>query len=36
MSSRYGLAADQVLKLEVVTPRGEVVTANESQNEDLF
>lgn len=36
LSSRYGLAADQVLELEVVTPRGEIVTANECQNEDLF
>ncbi|KAI0867405.1 FAD-binding domain-containing protein [Hypoxylon argillaceum] len=32
----YGMAADQVLELEVVTPLGDIVTANECQNEDLF
>ncbi|KAK3310815.1 uncharacterized protein B0T15DRAFT_50990 [Chaetomium strumarium] len=36
LSPRYGLAADQVLEMEVVTPTGEIVTANECQNEDLF
>lgn len=36
LSSRYGLATDQVLELEVVTPQGELVTANECQNQDLF
>lgn len=36
LSSRYGLAADQVLEFEVVTPKGDLVTANECQNEDLF
>lgn len=36
LSPRYGLATDQVLELEVVTPQGELVTANECQNQDLF
>lgn len=36
LSPRYGMAADNVLELEVVTPMGKVVTANECQNEDLF
>ncbi|KAK4240110.1 hypothetical protein C8A03DRAFT_13528 [Achaetomium macrosporum] len=36
LSARYGLAADQVLEMEVVTPTGEIVTANECQNTDLF
>jgi FAD/FMN-containing dehydrogenase len=36
LSARYGLAADQVLEMEVVTPTGEIVTANECQNKHLF
>ncbi|ROW06836.1 hypothetical protein VMCG_04033 [Cytospora schulzeri] len=36
MSSMYGLAADQALSFEVVTSNGRFVTANESQNTDLF
>lgn len=36
LSSRHGLAADQVLEMEVVTPKGDIVTANECQNQDLF
>jgi FAD/FMN-containing dehydrogenase len=36
LSARYGLGADQVLELEVVTPNGDIVTANECQNTDLF
>jgi FAD/FMN-containing dehydrogenase len=32
----YGLAADNVLQIEVVTPAGEILVANEDQNEDLF
>ncbi|KAK3330477.1 hypothetical protein B0H66DRAFT_63722 [Apodospora peruviana] len=36
LAPRYGLAADQVLEMEVVTPTGEIVTANECQNRDLF
>lgn len=36
MSSTFGLAADQVLEMEVVTPHGEILTVNECQNEDLF
>jgi FAD/FMN-containing dehydrogenase len=36
LSSTFGLAADQVLEMELVTPGGDIVTANECQNEDLF
>ena len=36
LSPRYGLGADQVLEIEVVTPQGRIVTANECQNQDLF
>ncbi|KAI1360344.1 hypothetical protein F5Y08DRAFT_52124 [Xylaria arbuscula] len=36
LSPRYGMGADNVLELEVVTPMGKIVTANECQNEDLF
>ncbi|KAK4232845.1 hypothetical protein C8A03DRAFT_39504 [Achaetomium macrosporum] len=36
LSSWYGLAADQVLEMEVVTPNGDIVIANECQNQDLF
>lgn len=36
LSSTHGLAADQVLEIEAVTPNGEIVTANECQNQDLF
>lgn len=36
LSPHYGLAADQVLEMEVVTPMGEVLVINECQNVDLF
>ncbi|KAI0379050.1 FAD-binding domain-containing protein [Hypomontagnella monticulosa] len=36
LAPRYGLAADQALEMEVVTPNGDIVVANECQNEDLF
>jgi FAD/FMN-containing dehydrogenase len=36
LSALHGLAADSVLQAEVVTPTGDVVTANECQNTDLF
>ncbi|KAI0439620.1 FAD-binding domain-containing protein [Xylaria telfairii] len=36
LAPRYGLGADNVLELEVVTPLGDILTANECQNEDLF
>ncbi|KAJ4298635.1 hypothetical protein N0V88_003666 [Collariella sp. IMI 366227] len=36
LSPRYGLSADEVLEMELVTPQGEIVTANECQNTDLF
>lgn len=36
LSSKYGLAADQVLEWEVVDGSGEVLTANRQENPDLF
>jgi hypothetical protein len=36
ISPIYGLGADNVLEMEVVTPQGDIVTANECQNTDLF
>lgn len=36
ISPTFGLAADQVLEFEVVTPNGEIVIANECLNDDLF
>lgn len=36
LSSTYGMAADQVLEMQIVTPRGETLTINEFQDRDLF
>lgn len=36
LSGKYGLAADSVLELEMVSPSGEILVANECQNTDLF
>lgn len=36
LSSKYGLAADQVLTWEVVLASGELVTASPTENPDLF
>lgn len=36
LSSKFGLAADQVLSWEVVTSSGDLVTASPTENEDLF
>ncbi|KAK4187718.1 putative FAD-linked oxidoreductase YvdP [Podospora australis] len=36
LSATQGLAADNVLQIEMVTPQGDIVTANECQNNDLF
>ena len=36
LSGLYGLAADQALEFEVVVPSGEIVTANECINTELF
>jgi FAD/FMN-containing dehydrogenase len=36
MASYYGLGADQVLSLQVVTADGRFVTADPETNEDLF
>ncbi|KAE9366414.1 FAD-binding domain-containing protein [Stipitochalara longipes BDJ] len=36
ISHIYGLGADQVYQVEIVTPMGEITIANECQNADLF
>ena len=36
LTSLYGMAADQALEFEVVTAKGEFVTANADENPDLF
>ncbi|KAH6667575.1 hypothetical protein B0J14DRAFT_620065 [Halenospora varia] len=36
LSPLYGLAADHVLEMEIVTRQGEILTINECQNKDLF
>ena len=36
ISNIFGLGSDQVYEVEMVTPTGEIITANECQNTDLF
>lgn len=36
LGPNYGLAADQVLEIEVVTPDGKILTVNEDNHHDLF
>ena len=36
LSAQYGLAADQVLEMEVITANGELITANEVSHSELF
>ena len=36
LSAVYGLGADNVLEIDMVTPMGEIVTANFYQHSDLF
>ena len=36
ISAKFGLAVDNVLEMEIATPSGDIVTANQHQNEDLF
>lgn len=36
LTSKFGMASDQVLSIDVVLPNGRFVTATEEQNEDLF
>lgn len=36
LGGRYGMAADHVLEMDIVTPNGDVLTANECQNADMF
>jgi len=32
----YGMAADNILEMEIVSPSGHILTVNECQNQDLF
>lgn len=32
----YGLASDNVLEIQVVTPKGKILVVNEAQHSDLF
>jgi FAD/FMN-containing dehydrogenase len=36
LAPKHGLAADQVLEMEIVTPTGEILELNECQHTDLF
>lgn len=36
MGSKFGMGADQLLSMEVITTTGKFVTASPTQNEDLF
>ncbi|EPS38898.1 hypothetical protein H072_7337 [Dactylellina haptotyla CBS 200.50] len=36
VSSKYGMAVDQVLEFNLVTPSGKYITANECENADYF
>jgi FAD/FMN-containing dehydrogenase len=36
LANHYGLAADNVLEFEVVTPGGKILIVNECQNRELF
>ncbi|GJN81772.1 hypothetical protein PLIIFM63780_005307 [Purpureocillium lilacinum] len=36
LAPRYGLAADNVIQVEVVTPQGQILITNEDQHSDLF
>lgn len=36
LGAKFGLAADNVLEMEVVVPSGDVYIANDCQNRDLF
>ncbi|KAH8203328.1 hypothetical protein TruAng_002524 [Truncatella angustata] len=36
LSSKYGMAADQIVSIDLVTPDGRFIAANEIQNSDLF
>jgi FAD/FMN-containing dehydrogenase len=36
LGPNYGLGADNVLQMEVVTPEGKILTVNEDSSPDLF
>ncbi|KAI8250710.1 FAD-linked oxidoreductase ZEB1 [Colletotrichum sp. SAR11_239] len=36
LTSEYGMGADSIIEATVVTPTGDIITANECQNSDVF
>ncbi len=36
MGSKFGMGADQLLSMEVITTTGKFVTASPTRNQDLF
>jgi FAD/FMN-containing dehydrogenase len=36
LGATYGMGADQVLEMEIVTPRGKILKINECQNKTCF
>jgi hypothetical protein len=36
LSAKFGLGADQVYEIDLVTPMGDIITANECQNQEYF
>lgn len=36
ISAQYGMASDQALEFEIVTPSGDILTVNECSHTDLF
>ena len=36
ISGHYGLAADNILEFEAITPAGDIVALNQCSNKDLF
>lgn len=36
LGSKYGLGVDSVLEMSLVTPEGEIITANACQDQDFF
>ena len=36
MTAQYGMGADNIIQTDIVTPTGDLITANECQNSDIF
>lgn len=36
LTSEYGMGADNIFEVEMITPAGEIIVANECQNSDIF